>query len=215
MQLPASVPGDGVGAPPPPAEGGRRSAGSPPAAPPRAAPRRPARKERAVNAPVRLHDQETIAAELDALATAASLSAGFRAGAAAGLRWVTGGGPGPLTRVMATSPPAWRAVVAELSAAEAVIYGRPSARHDFALGVEHALLWAEFATPTPPSVRSAPAPGTCEVPPDVSGPGEERLADTTSSAPPSWPRAGVTGRARRSRPTAAGSPGPGDPADRL
>jgi hypothetical protein len=166
-----------------------------------------------VNEPVRFREQAAIAAELGALA-AASLAPGFRAGARAALEWVVRGGPGPLTGALTTPSPPFRAVVAELAAAEAVIYDRPSPQHDFALGVEHALLWAEFATPTPPSARTMPAPGTCEVTPEVSGPGEERRAATTGSVPAPRRHERLTGRPRRSRPTTAGPPGPGGPADR-
>ena len=112
-----------------------------------------------MSAPVRLRAPAEIASELDALKAARSLPEGFRAGARAALLWATRGGAGPLTGAMVTPPPPMRAIVAELSAAEAIIYGRPSTCRDFAVGVEHALLWVECATPTPPSVRSMPATG--------------------------------------------------------
>jgi hypothetical protein len=111
-----------------------------------------------VNEPVRFREQAAIAAELGALAAATSLAPGFRAGARAALEWVVRGGPGPLTGALTTPSPPFRAVVAELSAAEAVIYGRPSPHRDFAVGVEHALLWAEQATPARPSMRCLPPP---------------------------------------------------------
>ncbi|MEN3267562.1 MAG: hypothetical protein V7646_4456, partial [Pseudonocardia sp.] len=43
------------------------------------------------------------------------------------------------------------AVVAELAVAEALIYGRPSGCRDYAMGLEHALMWAELATETTPA----------------------------------------------------------------
>ena len=44
-----------------------------------------------------------------------------------------------------------RAVVHELAAAEAVIYGRRQSRREYARGVEHALMWAQYATAAPPA----------------------------------------------------------------
>lgn len=112
-----------------------------------------------MTARVRLREAAAIAVELGALATAVSLPQGFRAGAQAALQWVREGGPGPLTGAMTAPQPPMRAIVAELAAAESVIYGHPSPLRDFAVGVEHALLWAELATPTPPSGRSMPSCG--------------------------------------------------------
>lgn len=112
-----------------------------------------------MSAPVRLREPTAIAAELTALTAARSLPGGFRTGARAALLWATRGGAGPLTGAIVTPPPPMREIVAELSAAEAIIYGRPSTCRDFAVGVEHALLWVECATPTPPSERSMPATG--------------------------------------------------------
>jgi hypothetical protein len=43
------------------------------------------------------------------------------------------------------------AIVHELAAAEAIIYGSPATGREYARGVEHALLWAEFATSAPPT----------------------------------------------------------------
>jgi hypothetical protein len=51
-------------------------------------------------------------------------------------------------------------IVQELAAAEAIIYGPPSTGREYARGVEHALLWAECATsspPTPTQDRSRPS----------------------------------------------------------
>ena len=66
------------------------------------------------------------------------------------MRWLIEGGPGPLTSTLETPIPQ-RAVVHELAAAEAVIYGHPTAQRDYASGVEHALMWAQFATACPPA----------------------------------------------------------------
>jgi hypothetical protein len=41
--------------------------------------------------------------------------------------------------------------VRELAAAEAVIYGTTTQRTDFARGVEHALMWAQFVTCSTPA----------------------------------------------------------------
>jgi cytochrome c biogenesis protein CcdA len=112
-----------------------------------------------MSAPVRLREPAAIAGELNALRAARSLPEGFRTGARAALLWATQGGAGPLTGALVTPPPPMRVIVAELSAAEAIIYGRPSTSRDFAVGVEYALMWVECATPTPPSVRSMPATG--------------------------------------------------------
>ena len=51
-----------------------------------------------------------------------------------------------------------RAVVAELGRAEEVIYGRSSRRYDVARarGVQHALMWAQYAAATSPSRWQGP-----------------------------------------------------------
>jgi hypothetical protein len=84
---------------------------------------------------------------------------GFVLGALAALRWLTEGDPGPLTGCL-DRPIPLRAVVHELAAAEAVIYGRPSAQRQYAQGVEHALMWAQFATSCPPAALWTVRPGT-------------------------------------------------------
>lgn len=76
------------------------------------------------------------------------------------LRWLLVGGPGPLLSevdVPAGPVPA-RAVVAELGRAEEVIYGRSSRRYDVARarGVQHALMWAQYAAATSPSRWQGP-----------------------------------------------------------
>jgi hypothetical protein len=100
--------------------------------------------------PTRLRQREILDAQLT---QCRQVDSSFARGAVAGLRWLTEGGPGPLSGALATSI-AFRGIVNELAAAEAIIYGPPSTGRDYARGVEHALLWAESATSGPP----VPAP---------------------------------------------------------
>ncbi len=89
----------------------------------------------------------------------------FDRGAGAALSWLLVGGIAPLTGVdTAPSTPLARAVVHELAAAEDLIYQWRSPRREFARGVQHALMWAQYATAAPP----APAPQT--PPPSVGFP---------------------------------------------
>jgi hypothetical protein len=74
----------------------------------------------------------------------------FSLGALDALRWLTRGGQGPLTADDAPQPVTVRTVIHELAAAEAVIYGRQHSRREYARGVEHALMWAQYATSAPP-----------------------------------------------------------------
>jgi hypothetical protein len=75
----------------------------------------------------------------------------FERGASAALQWLLEGGPGPLTGEVGARPTATRAIVQELAAAEAIIYGARSERAGYAQGVEHALMWAQFATCSTPA----------------------------------------------------------------
>ena len=52
----------------------------------------------------------------------------FERGALAALQWLLEGGPGPLTGEVGARPTATRAIVQELAAAEALIYGASSER---------------------------------------------------------------------------------------
>jgi hypothetical protein len=96
--------------------------------------------------PTRLRQREIINAQLTQCRRVDNT---FTRGAAAALRWLTLGGPGPLTSALAT-PITFEAIVRELATAEAIIYGPPSDGRQYASGVEHALLWAESATSGPP-----------------------------------------------------------------
>ena len=74
----------------------------------------------------------------------------FQQGAMVALRWVTRGGPAPLTGCFDDAPISVQAIVRELAAAEAVICGRQSRHRTYCTGTEHALMWAQFATASPP-----------------------------------------------------------------
>ena len=84
----------------------------------------------------------------------------FRRSARQALRWLLVGGSGPLLADadVGAGPVLAQAVVAELGRAEKVIYARSSRRLDVARarGVQHALMWAQYATATPPSRWQGP-----------------------------------------------------------
>ena len=110
----------------------------------------------------RLRDRSVLVAQITALRAEMErggrrreVSAEVRCGALDALDWVTHGGPGPLTGALAAVPVALALVVAELAAAEDIIFGQPSRQRDYAYGVEQALMWAQFASATPPAVASA------------------------------------------------------------
>ena len=99
-----------------------------------------------------LRDREVIAAQVVALrAGAAEPSGEFECGALAALCWLLDGGPGPVSGEIAGRPDAARVIVRELAAAEALIYGATTGRGDFARGVEHTLMWAQFVTCSTPA----------------------------------------------------------------
>ena len=102
-----------------------------------------------------LRDRESIGAQIAALRGDA---AEFERGALAALCWLLEGGPGPVTDELCGRPGTPRAIVRELAAAEAAIYGVRAERTDFARGVEHALMWAQFVTCCGPADAS-PAGG--------------------------------------------------------
>jgi hypothetical protein len=85
--------------------------------------------------PIRLRDREILDAQL---VRCRQIDNSFTQGAAAGLRWLTAGGPGPLTGTLETLID-FRSVVHVLAAAEDIIYGPPSSGRDYARGLEHAL----------------------------------------------------------------------------
>jgi len=92
-----------------------------------------------------------LAAQLSALcAESKRIASSFALGALAALQWLTEGGAGPLTGQAVSTPVTVRAVVHELAAAENLIYGRFSGKREYARGVQHALMWAQFATSAPP-----------------------------------------------------------------
>ncbi|MBN9099382.1 MAG: hypothetical protein J0I49_14900 [Pseudonocardia sp.] len=105
----------------------------------------------------RLRDRQVLDAQIEALRVHVDrardredVTADFARGALKALGWVTAAGPGPLTGALAVAPVALERIVAELAAAEDIIYGRSSRQRDYARGVEHALMWAQFATAAPP-----------------------------------------------------------------
>ena len=71
--------------------------------------------------PIRLRDREILEAQLD---RCRQVDNSFTQGAAAGLRWPTAGGTGPLTGTLATSID-FESIVHELAMAEDIIYGPP------------------------------------------------------------------------------------------
>jgi hypothetical protein len=109
---------------------------------------------------IRLRDRPALAAQIAALSTEVGGrsaqedgSSDFPRGALNALEWVTHGGPGPLTGMLAMVPVTGEAMVGELAATQDIIYGPPSRHRDYARGVEHALMWAQFATAAPPLPR--------------------------------------------------------------
>jgi hypothetical protein len=148
--------------------------------------------------PARLRDRRVLEQQIAALTAeirsgVAREDVGFRRGALAALRWVTEGGAGPLTGSTSVPPVRLAAIVKELAAAEDVIYGRPSRHREYARGVEHALMWAQFATAAPPLPPPRPQPNPAPEPPK----------------PANWPAheaVSTRGSVRPSRPTSAGVP---------
>lgn len=130
-----------------------------------------------VRSTARLRERPVLAAQIAALrrqledrGAAGKGSSEFPRGARDVLLWVTDGGPGPLTGTWAVAPVAWELIVAELAAAEDIIYGQPSGHRDYARGVEHALMWAQRATEAPPlppppvATPGGPEPGPHHTP---------------------------------------------------
>lgn len=103
----------------------------------------------------RLRNHDVLQAQIAVLAREANDGdpTDFRRGALAALRWVAEGGPAPLTGCLEGREVSVGAIVRELAAAEAIIYGRPSRHRTYCTGAEHALMWAQFATASPPFQR--------------------------------------------------------------
>lgn len=147
-----------------------------------------------VKTSARLRDRQVLAAQIEALRAHAGRRGGphevteeatadFQRGALDALSWVTRGGPAPLTGALAVLPMTLESIVGELAAAEDLLYGRPCRHRDYARGVEHALMWAQFATAAPPltlSPRQRPRPSPTSPPP--SPPGAARHVPTSSGA---------------------------------
>lgn len=111
----------------------------------------------------RLRDPAVVQAQIAELRSRVPGSAegsAFEQGALDALRWVSEGGPGPLTGSVEGRPVSVQAIVRELATAEEVIYGRPSRCRDYGRGVEHALMWAQCATAAPPRPARSPAAPT-------------------------------------------------------
>jgi hypothetical protein len=83
---------------------------------------------------------------------------GVRAWSRGRLSRLLAGGAGPLTWAMTGQPPPGAAVVQELAAAKDLIYQRRSPRREFARGLHHALIWAQYATAAPPVAIPRPPP---------------------------------------------------------
>jgi hypothetical protein len=128
--------------------------------------------------PTRLRQRDILTAQL---ASCQRFDSSFGRGAAAALCWLTAGGPGPLTGAPA-APIGFGAIVHEPAAAEAIIYGSPATGREYARGVEHALLWAEFATSAPPTSVEDRGPSGGNDRPSRSGSLDDGRGD--GSAPP-------------------------------
>jgi len=104
-----------------------------------------------VTRPARLRGPELLAEQITALCAESERTASkFCLGALDALRWLTEGGPSPLTGLVAEKPVMIRSLVRELAVAEEQTYGRSPVRSNYAQGVLHALMWAQYATSAPP-----------------------------------------------------------------
>jgi uncharacterized membrane protein len=142
-------------------------------------------REAAMTIPTRLRQRDILTAQL---ASCQRVDGSFSRGAVAALRWLTSGGLGPLTGAAAASID-FGGIVHELAAAEAIIYGPPSSGREYARGVEHALLWAEFATSAPPTAGADRGPSSSNERPSKSGSLDD--GRSAGSAPPTWAHAAV------------------------
>ncbi len=109
--------------------------------------------------PARLREPHVLAMQMNALSSVAHPVSGFDRGARDALRWLITGGPGPLTGLVPGLPVTARAIVRELAYAEALIWGNARGRRQYAMGLEQALMWAEFVTPAPPTAADSAGSG--------------------------------------------------------
>lgn len=127
-----------------------------------------------VTSGARLRERDVIDAQVTALREVDPMGE-FERGALAALQWLQEGGPGPVTDEVGGRPTAARVIVHELAAAEALIYGASSERTGYAQGVEHALMWAQFATSSTPAPEARPQRGRGAAQPER--PGSDRRDD--------------------------------------
>jgi hypothetical protein len=108
--------------------------------------------------PARRRERDVLEAQLAALRShGAGDDAEFHRGALDALRWLIEDAASPLTGQLGIPPVSVQAIVRELACAEEIIYGRSSRHRDYCRGVEHALMWAQFATAAPPLPEHPPA----------------------------------------------------------
>jgi hypothetical protein len=101
--------------------------------------------------PARLRGRAVLEAQLAALRRhGAGDDVEFHRGAADALRWLIENTASPLTGQLGIPPVSAQAIVRELACAEEIIYGGSPRHRDYCRGVEHALMWAQFATAAPP-----------------------------------------------------------------
>lgn len=109
--------------------------------------------------PARLRDRDALNELMADLTSVPDAGCdGFHRGARDALRWLVERGAGPLTGTAVGSLITTAAVVRELAAAQELLFGPPSPGRDYAAGLEHALMWACLATPTPPPTRAPTRP---------------------------------------------------------
>jgi hypothetical protein len=108
--------------------------------------------------PAKVREPTLLAEEMAALCVQSKRTGStFALGALDALRWLTDGGPGPLTGRAAQKPAPVRVVAGELAVAEGRIYGKNSEHARYAQGVLHALMWAQYATAAPPTQSASTA----------------------------------------------------------
>lgn len=134
-----------------------------------------AHREAVMKTPARIREPRVLRAQLAALAPRLGWVGDYsRRGGADALRWLIAGGPGPLTGQREELPVSAQAIIAELTAAEDLLRARPDPRQDYARGVGHALLWAQYATAAPPAGGAATVRDPQPVTPPRFPPGTER-----------------------------------------